>query len=371
MRYILIENSKSPHEEGLLALTKVLKALGHQVTIFLSAQQVRQGVFLGVDQYADEVHGLRRGLGIIEILRYRAASDVVIYNTTSVRTSVFTLLTSLGLGRNVYYIRNANSWLSYSAHFTAVKDYLPRWISTTIKKLLLSRAHFVVVEFSRIKVYLASRGVCRTDVVPFKLYAPRAVRPQHPGRVHFVVPGAIDFRTKNIELLIHALLQLPENVRERIKITLLGRTTSAVEVAACAEWQRVLGDALVYYKSFVSVPDFTEAFEGADVVLSCFNIQHRCAYLNETYGLSRGSGVAAHAFARALPLVVNEGFKIDDEYAPATRTFQDERELAEIYRELAMMPEALEQLKAKAEGAAKQYSLEKVIARLSYMNGGV
>lgn len=371
MRYILIENSNSPHEEGLLALTGVLKALGHHVTVFLSAPQLRRGVSLGVDQNADEVHGLSQGSGIIEILRYRAAGDVVIYNTTSVRTSVFTLLTSLGRGRNVYYIRNANSWLNYSAHFTAVKDYLPRWISTTIKKFLLSRAHFVVVEFSRIKDYLATRSVVRADVVPFKLYTPRVRRPQHSGRVHFVVPGSIDFRTKNIELLVHTLLQLPPNVRERIKITLLGRTSSAVEVATCAAWQQVLGDGFVYYTSFVPVPDFTDAFESADAVLSCFNVQHRCAHFNETYGLSRGSGVAAHAFSRALPLVVNEGFKIDDEYAPATRTFRDARELAEIYREFAMMPEALEHLQAKAEDAAKQYSLEKVIAKLSYMNGGV
>lgn len=282
------------------------------------------------------------------------------------RRTLFVFITSFGRGKNIYYIRNANSWLRYSLHFNRWRDYLPRLVSTTLKKFLFPRAHFVIAEFDSIRRYIEANSSVRVDVIPFKNYdGPRARRDS--GRMHLVVPGGVDFRMKDIATLVNAIRRLKPELRDRIKLTLLGRTASPLELAQCQAWKAELGDAFVFHSSFVSVADFSEAFETADAVICCFVLEHRCAYFSETYGTSRGSGVVAHAFARALPLIVNEGFAVDTQYASATRKFRDDEELAGILEPLVADASALRAWQQVAAEAAESYRLERVMDDLHYL----
>lgn len=370
MRYILVENSNSPHEEGLVAILNVLRLHVCDVTVFLGASHVERARALGIHALANRVFTLSRWFGWWQLVRYRRRDDRTLYNTTSVRTTPFVFVTSFGRGMNIYYIRNANAWLRYSAHFTEWRDFLPRWISTAMKKFLLSRAHFVVVEFESIRRYLQSHLPVRVDVIPFKNYTGEGAH-RDSGYVHLIVPGAVDFRTKDIATLVNAMLLLPSAARDRIKLTLLGRTASSMEEQQCREWKKRLGSAFQYYSSFVSVAEFSEAFETADAVVCCFVLEHRCAYYRETYGTSRGSGVVAHAFARGLPLIVNDGFVVDAQYARATHPFRSVQELSAIFASMTDQPEVLREWQGVAATEGANYSLRNVTNQLHYLTEDV
>lgn len=366
MRYLLVENSKSAHEEGLIAILNVLKTLGRDTTVFLGASHVERARQLGIHDLANRVITLRERGAWLQLLRYRQAGDRVLYNTTSVRRTPFVFITSFGRGKNIYYIRNANSWMRYSLHFTRWRDFLPRLLSTAMKKFMLPRAYFVIAEFDSIARYVEVNARVRVDVIPFKNYH-GAPRRRDSGRVHLVVPGVVDFRTKDIATIVNAIRRLPQSLRDQVTLTLLGRTASPAEERQCAAWKEEFGDGFVYHSGFVSVAAFAEAFETADAVICCFVLEHRCAHFSETYGTSRGSGVVAHAFARALPLIVNEGFAVDAQYARATQTFRDDVELATIFASLTADRASLREWQLVADVEAASYSLESVTKKLHYL----
>ena len=356
-RFIIIENSNSAHEEGIFSLLKLLKLKGLYVVLLLGKINMGRAMELKLNQFADEIHVLGRFSGVLKVLKFRRCDDVIIYNTISVRNSVFTFITSHGGGHNVYYIRNANSWLKYSWHYTSIVDYFTRNISTFLNKIMLSGAKMILVENSRLKNYLVSNAVKNVEVVPFKLYDGFLRAPRLSAKINFVVPGIVDFRTKRIDMVVDAFLKLDKEIRQRVQLTLLGRTKGVMEETKCQEWKLLLGSSFVYFSSFVPVLDFSRIMSECDAVVSALIVQHRSEHFSEVYGLTRGSGVDAHAISHGLPLLVNDDFGVDSEYESSTIKFKDANELSFIISHLVTFPENLDKLKSVAAFNAQNYSI--------------
>ena len=303
------------------------------------------------------------------MLQFRKHDDVVIYNTISVRNSLFTFITSLGRGANIYYIRNANSWLKYSWHFTSITDLFTRNISTFLKKMMLSRSNMILVENGRIRNYLISQLVTHVEIVPFKFLNDSTCTKKLNHKIQFIIPGLIDFSRKKIDVVVDAFKLLDSEVRNKVCLTLLGRTKGPVEEAKCREWKEYLGTSFTYFSSFVSVQDFSERMAECDVVVCAFKVEHRCAHFSETYGLTRGSGVDAHAISNSLPLIVNSDFGVDDEYASSTIKFRDAADLSRIITKLVDSPGELDQLRIAANANAQNYSLNSIVSRINLLWG--
>lgn len=368
-RYLIIENSCSPHEEGIVSLVKVLKAKRSYVALLIGDGNAGRVKELGLRELVDEVHYLKKYSAICQVLNLRMRDDVVIYNTISVRNSLFTFLTSLGCGANIYYIRNANSWLKYSWHYTSIIDFFTRNISIFLNKSMLSRASMVLVENGRIRNYLISQSVTRVEIIPFKFLNEVSCAQKFNQKIQFIVPGLIDFSRKKIDVVVDAFKLLDAEVREKVCLTLLGRTKGPVEEAKCHEWKQFLGASFTYFSSFVSVRDFSERMAKCDVVVCAFKVEHRCAHFSETYGLTRGSGVDAHAISHSLPLIVNSDFGVDDEYESSTIKFHDAEDLCRIITKLVDSPGDLDRLRIVANANAQNYSLNSIVSKISLLWG--
>jgi hypothetical protein len=368
-RYLIIENSSSPHEEGIVSLVKVLKNRGSYVALLIEDGNAGRVGELCLGELVDEVHYLKKYFSIFQVLKFRKRDDVVIYNTISVRNSLFTFLTSLGRGANIYYIRNANSWLKYSWHLTSIIDLFTRNISTFFKKIMLSRSTMVLVENGRIRNYLISQSVTRVEIVPFKFLNESAQTKKFNHKIQFIIPGLVDFSRKKIEVVVDAFKLLDSEVRDKVCLTLLGRTKGPVEEVKCREWKQFLGASFTYFSSFVSVRDFSERMAECDVVVCAFKVEHRCAHFSETYGLTRGSGVDAHAISNSLPLIVNSDFGVDDEYESSTIKFHDAEDLCRIITKLVDSPGELDRLRIVANGNAQNYSLNSIVSKISLLWG--
>lgn len=366
-RFIIIENSGSAHEEGIVSLVKLLKLKGFHLVLLLGKINMVRAIDLKLDQFTDEIHVIGGFFCLFDVLKFRRRDDVIIYNTISVRNSVFTFLTSQGRGHNVYYIRNANSWLKYSWHYTSIFDYFSRNVSTYLNKAMLSSAKMILVENGRLKNYLVSHDVKNVEVIPFKLYEEFLHSPRANSKINFIVPGIVDFKTKKIDIIVDAFLKLDNDIRERVQLTLLGRTKGLIEESRCREWKRLLGSSFVYYSSFVPVLDFSKIMSECDAVVSALIVQHRCEHYSEVYGLSRGSGVDAHAISHGLPLLVNDDFSVDSEYESSTIKFKSAEELSHVISELVRSPETLNKLKSVATANAQNYSLASIFSKTTLL----
>lgn len=368
-RYLIIENSSSPHEEGIVSLVKVLKNRGLYVALLIGDGNAGRVGELCLGELVDEVHYLKKYFAIFQVLNFRKRDDVVIYNTISVRNTLFTFFTSLGKGLNIYYIRNANSWLKYSWHLTSIIDLFTRNISTFFKKIMLSSSSMVLVENGRIRNYLISQSVTRVEIVPFKFLNESAQTKKLNHKIQFIIPGLVDFSRKKIEVVVDAFKLLDSEVRDKVCLTLLGRTKGPVEEVKCREWKQLLGASFIYFSSFVSVRDFSERMAECDIVVCAFKVEHRCAHFSETYGLTRGSGVDAHAISNSLPLIVNSDFGVDDEYESSTIKFHDAEDLCRIITKLVDSPGEIDRLRIVANVNAQNYSLNSTVSKISLLWG--
>jgi glycosyltransferase involved in cell wall biosynthesis len=362
-RYLIIENSNSPHEEGIVSLVKVLKSKESYVVLFIGEGNLERVNELNLREMVDEVYCLKKYSEIYQVLNFRNRGDVVVYNTISVKNSIFTFLTSLGNGSNIYYIRNANSWLKYSWHYTTIIDFFTRNISIFLKKIMLAHSGMVLVENGRLKNYLISQSFFRVEVIPFKLLSEISCAHKSSQRIQFMIPGLIDFSRKKIDIVVEAFKLLDEEVREKVCLTLLGRTKGPIEEEKCREWKSILGNGFTYFSSFVPVWKFSEKMAECDVVVCAFKVQHKCPHFSETYGLTRGSGVDAHAISHSLPLIVNSDFGVDDEYESSTIKFHDSEGLCRIITELVNSPESFNKLKWAANYNAQNYSLNSIVSK--------
>ena len=164
----------------------------------------------------------------------------VIHNTISVRSSSVTLVVSIVSLRNIYYIRNANSWLEYSWNSSFWKHRLFALVSTAIKKRLLSYAYLLLVEKFSIQQYLLNKQNLPVEVIPFGLGRVKFNKKIKSEVLTLVVPGVIDCGRKNIHELCEAVGMIPVAQRQKIKLILLGKPKTKADLINCELWQKDL-----------------------------------------------------------------------------------------------------------------------------------
>jgi hypothetical protein len=366
-KYIIVENSESPHEEGILAICKLLKMANAYIILMLGGTNFFRAKELGLNNIANEIHFMKKSSSLFMLLKARNQNTAVIYNTISVRNSIFTFLTSFGLGKNIYYIRNANSWLKYSWHYTSIVDVIARNISTFLKKNMLSRENIVLVENSRIKNFLFKNNIKYVDVVPFKFRSDSYRKSTSTDLIKFIVPGLVDFSRKQIDLVVKSFLAIDLDLRKNVQLILLGKPKGQQEIDKCREWERMLGKSFTWYSSFVPVSEFSNKMSQCDVVITAFKTQHQCEHFSEVYGISRGSGVDAHAIAAAVPLIVNIDFEVDNEYLSSTIKFESEKDLTLIISNLIINAERLSEIKSLAITNSEKYTIESFFRKIKYL----
>ena len=167
----IIENSNSPHEEGLETLTKVIKFHNINVVLCLNKISHKRVINLGLEEVVDGIILLDSIKSIVTLIVRANNEGGVIFSTVSIRNAVFSFLVGMLVKRSVYFIRNANSWLFYSNHKGLFHQKLLRYTSTTLKKIMLYKCKYLIVESDQIKKYLSNYTAKRIEVVPYKYFS--------------------------------------------------------------------------------------------------------------------------------------------------------------------------------------------------------
>lgn len=366
-KYIIIENSGSPHEKGLFAIARLLLLNGHEVAVFAGKKNFDRVSILN-EKYRLEVKKLDYCALIYK--RFFSTKHVhLIFNTTSTRNCVINLLIAIVyFGRNVFYIRNARSWLHFSTHDRFLKYTILRAIVYFSKRVMLRTRSSLLVEKTTIKKYLYDHDVRDVDVIPYMFFENLNVdiRKISGPSLKIVSPGVIDFNKKDLLTIIEAM-EIMLELGIEVKLTFLGKVKSSKDEEICRFYKKKFKESFTYYTNFIPEKNYDSSLQAADIILGSFKIDNKCEYFDEIYGTTKGSGVDAHAFSMAKVLFVNEGYEVDTAYKAATVFFKNSADLSSKISRLYDDRTLMDDLNMIALKCSLEYVVENFADEIVYL----
>lgn len=326
MHVYILENSGSPHDAGILSIIEVINHLNINHTILLGRKNYKN-----FEKINNKKLNIQR-ISILFFIKLKIFSKEkysIIYNTTSTKNALFNMILSIMFwGKNIYYIRNANSWIKYNQSEKFYYSIL-RFIVFFAKKIMLKTRKFLCVEKETIKKFLNNNGYNDIMVIPFIFFKNENLLSQNVEEKVYTVtcPGVVDLSRKNMILIYNSIKHLLQ-VRNDLKLVFLGRPKTEKDKIFCEKLKEELKEKFVYFNNYINEEEYKEYTEHSDIIIGSYYINHKCEYFEEIYGTTKGSGVDAHAISSAKVLLVNSDYEVDDAYRTSTLKFKDEEELS-------------------------------------------
>lgn len=328
----IFENTNSLHVEESLITLKEIFSDKNEVIFCLNNKAINR--VHDNNNIMESCIPMTSYLESINFFRKIDDNDLVVYPTISARNICILFVLSLFVSKNIYYIRNSNSWLKYSNHQKNILFKLISNITTFFKKKLLKKAYQIFVANSNLKNYLLSHNIeNQINIVPYKFFDETNVKQLTTGtRFKFVVPGGIDLAKKDLTLIRSAVSYLSQSDMDKIEIILLGKPAKKSDLDFCNEWKKEVGNTLHFYTSFIPDNEFSNVMKDSHFVLSVLNIKHQDKYNDEIYGVSKDTGVDAQAIAYGKPLIINSEFYVVNEIETSSVGFDSAEHLSKIIK---------------------------------------
>jgi hypothetical protein len=329
--YYIIENSNSPHEEGIDTLSRVIKSKGHRVILCLNSTSLNRVNSLSFNNYIDDIIKINNIQGIVKLISQSRRSGVVLHNTVSVRNILTTIIFSITARSNIYYIRNANSWIFYSNHNGNFFSKFLRFIATFVKKRLLKKAQLLLVESDQIQKYLNKHVTSIVEVIPYKYYIDPKEGFKRESTINIVIPGAVDLKRKPLGVIFDALSGLNPIQLNKIRIIVLGSPILDLDLDYCILLKEKFKDSVVVFENFIPNNIFESYMTESSYVLGSVQVNHEDIYLKEVYGTTKGSGIFGQAIGYGKPLIINSKFNVPSQMHTSTLHYKNKDDLCNIF----------------------------------------
>lgn len=356
---VIFELSDSAHEKGLVTIASVLSSKNIDLVLVATRDVVNR--LSSKDQVIfTKIHACSRFNAILKGFTLRNKNSVFLHHTFSVRCSLETFIISLLSKKNIFFIRNANSWIKFKSISTfGVINFFAANFSSFLKKIVLRWEPFLLTEKENIKNYLEGFELCVGCVIPFGFFDSKKYVQPSRHNFSFVVPGAIDVSKKNLLEICNAIDLIPQHIN--VKVILLGRPVDVKSQEFCEHWKMRLGSRFEYYSYFIPHEIFEDVVANSAGVISSYYERHECSHLNEVYGTSKGSAVDGYAISYGRPLLVNMSYRVDPMYSNGTIKFEDHLELSEILQKIACDHSYRKALFESARACAENYTISNVV----------
>jgi hypothetical protein len=113
------------------------------------------------------------------------------------------------------------------------------------------------------------------------------------------------------------------------------------------------------FRGYVPEETFDKILTESDLLLVPLKLKTRSnTEIEETYGLTVGSGVIFNAIQYAKPIIVPEEFNMINELKSSTKKYKNEKELEKQITYLIINPDELKKMKIEALNNAEKFSLK-------------
>ena len=317
----ILELSKSPHLSSVINIYKLLEKSEDYIPIIFKYNFLQKDL-LNQDEYRIYTRSF------IKLLYDLEKQDIVIVNTISLRTILPTLIIALRTDKLGIYVRNANSWKNYYFNSKRVIYSLKNFINTFGRKLIKPRTSFYLCGNYNMLRLLNRWKFQNSMVIPFSgFYQSVHFSPSKNNRLeYYVIPGAIDFKRKNIDLILEAY----KNSNKRFLIALLGTPRNVIDKEKLERWKAILGDYLITFESFISYKDYNNYISNSKAIIASIYPKIIDEGFHEKYGFSKDSGVESHSIISGKKLIINSTFSVDEFLSPFVINYKNQKELTNI-----------------------------------------
>lgn len=357
----IFENTNSLHvEESLQTLYEIL-SIKYDVKLCLgnkTIDRVKGNRLIMANM--ENLSGIKK---IFYFLKQNGNKYPVIFPTISCRNISLVFLISFFIKKNIYYIRNSNSWLMYPKHTKGI-DLIVSYITTFFKRRMLRRAHKIIVANENIRDYLKKTFGGNIEIVPFKYFNEKnCIHSQYFDKLRIVVPGSIDISKKDLFLIRDAMKLFSAAELKKIQVVLLGKPSDNKSSSFCEAWKKEAGDSLSFHKNFIPDGEFQKILQQAHCILGLFPIRYIDKYNQETYGESKDTGVEAQAISYGKPFIVNNDFAVVKKISSSSLLFIDSNDLASKIKSL-LCPDAYERISLEALKNSRKFTINKIVDEL-------
>ena len=316
----------------MVSAIKIFSSLGFRIVLCLNKKSHSRLSEL-LDLTTIEVIRINRWNGLIKFIMQYHKKDYTLFNTVALRGLFITCIASLFSKNRICYLRNINSWLQRpSLDGISFRYRVLGIILFFVKQRLIGGASSLVVGSFNMKLYLSQKTDKKVSIIPFNMFNKNNVNITNNDKFTFVVPGTIDLKRKDLSLIRDAMYLFSKNDLSKFKLILLGRPISEGDNTFVKNWKSDMSDSLIYYSEFIDDNEFNMVLKNADIIMGVLNINFQNKYGNqEIYGLTKDTGIEAHAIAYAKPLFVNYDYQVDAYLDSTTIKFKN---INDCYRKM-------------------------------------
>lgn len=188
-----------------------------------------------------------------------------------------------------------------------------------------------------------------------------------PGSVfNLVVPGEINRRKRDYELLYRALKQCRIEPKRQVNITLLGQPRDNYGKSMAKLFQELATEQMTVktYDGRVEEIEFERVMHEAHLIAAPVIIKTSFAIYWEQYGYTKISGAQSDAIRYCKPLLIPASLRFDEALAPLIWTFKNEKDLTHQLENLINTSTLAKNRPAQIE-ALRRYKPENLLPNVS------
>jgi glycosyltransferase involved in cell wall biosynthesis len=270
--------------------------------------------------------------------------------------------------KTIFTMHHVNTWLNPKFIFNMKK--IRRTIKTNICSLLipsfvLSKFNAINVIYPPLKEYIEKNLYYPNQVfkLPFSVYENNGTKnkKKHDNKIRIVSPGIIKEHLKDYSHVIQAFEQIFQKHKSKIKLYILGDPADEYGKKVYNEFNKMKqkGYDIENFRGYVPEETFDKILTESDLLLVPLKLKTRSnTEIEETYGLTVGSGVIFNAIQYAKPIIVPEEFNMINELKSSTKKYKNEKELEKQITYLIINPDELKKMKIEALNNAEKFSLK-------------
>ncbi len=239
-----------------------------------------------------------------------------------------------------------------------------------VRNIILSHLDGVIVEYPPFKDYIRDNFSYKGKVYFFPNRPFTGLLPQlESDRIAFVIPGRIQELRRDYITVISVFENLFPKYGNSIELHLVGEPIGEYAekiITRCIKLKDE-GYAVSFPRGYVSATLLENTIFASDVIISPIQVGYRSSTVNETYTITKGTGIFSDTIKYAKPAIVPNHYRFTDEIRKSFLTYKDENELQTVLENLIEDRHKLDDLKQEAINTSERFSLAKLHESFDYM----
>jgi glycosyltransferase involved in cell wall biosynthesis len=358
----------STHEHNLYYLVRIATAVGHDVTVFTdgdTAESIREMLDKPtLITWVTRADGERLG-HFLHRIEQQYSTDLDLLIVQSLYPSTRQIPTYLRFDPDcdrLLWIYNVNQW--FKSSLSLRRGFI--WNCNTVgRKLLLRKFDGFCVQYPPMAEYMQDNVGTSKPVYSF----PTTLFENEPDRstapVRFAVPGYIQSRRRDYDLVLDVFKELFAEHGEKIALELVGTADTEYGkriLDRCRDLQDE-GHNVIYYEDWIPKEDYDEAIRTSSFLLCPLRRTIDYRGIKEVYGRTKGSGNVFDSLRNGNPIILPDYFEIDLTIRERALTYEDSKDLLSKLNEIIKDEEKRRRLFQQAHENSAQYSLSRQCMR--------